>query len=176
MIGVSRRHQQCQAALTCVLLCPPRPLEPTLRVPQATGVRAEKALDAIITNVLIVDYWGIVKADVGLTGNKIVGIGKGGNPDVMDGVAENMVVGVSALCQCCCCTLCSASCYLVNHPLLTITLGREEGGCCCCLLRSLDHLVRFKEKVWWGEGEGRVQQGGESKVAKMKSRGLVPQK
>ena len=101
VIGVSRTHPKCQAALTCVLLCLPRPLEPTLWVPQATGVRAENALDAIITNVLIVDYWGIVKADVGLKGNKIVGIGKGGNPDVMDGVAESMVVGVSALYQRC---------------------------------------------------------------------------
>ena len=67
--------------------------------PQATGVPAKDALDAIITNVLIVDYWGIVKADVGIKGNKIVGIGKGGNPDVMDGVAENMVVGVSCSCS-----------------------------------------------------------------------------
>ncbi|CAI6003963.1 unnamed protein product [Closterium sp. NIES-64] len=60
---------------------------------QATGVKAEDALDVIITNALIVDHWGIVKADVGIKGTRIVGIGKGGNPDVMNGVDENMVVG-----------------------------------------------------------------------------------
>ncbi|CAI5490140.1 unnamed protein product [Closterium sp. Naga37s-1] len=62
---------------------------------QATGVKAEDALDVIITNALIVDHWGIVKADVGMKGTRIVGIGKGGNPDVMNGVDENMVVGVT---------------------------------------------------------------------------------
>ncbi|CAI5977683.1 unnamed protein product [Closterium sp. NIES-64] len=62
---------------------------------QATGVKAEDALDVIITNALIVDHWGIVKADVGIKGTRIVGIGKGGNPDVMNGVDENMVVGVT---------------------------------------------------------------------------------
>ncbi|GJP68745.1 hypothetical protein CLOP_g4276 [Closterium sp. NIES-67] len=62
---------------------------------QATGVKAEDALDVIITNVLILDHWGIVKADVGIKGTRIAGIGKGGNPDVMDGVDKGMVVGVT---------------------------------------------------------------------------------
>ena len=55
---------------------------------QATGVYAEQdALDIVITNALIVDaVTGIIKADVGIKGNKIVGIGKAGNPDMMDGV------------------------------------------------------------------------------------------
>lgn len=63
---------------------------------QATGVYAEQALDTVITNALIVDaVTGIIKADVGIKGNKIVGIGKAGNPDMMDGVDANMIVGAT---------------------------------------------------------------------------------
>jgi len=61
---------------------------------QATGVHADDALDTVITNALIVDaVLGVVKADVGIKGSRIVGIGKAGNPDMMDGVDPNMVVG-----------------------------------------------------------------------------------
>ncbi|GAA5894775.1 hypothetical protein JCM8208_006068 [Rhodotorula glutinis] len=52
-------------------------------------------LDCIITNALIIDWNGIYKADVGLKKGNIVGIGKGGNPDVMEGITEGMVVGVN---------------------------------------------------------------------------------
>lgn len=63
---------------------------------QATGVPAKDALDVVITNALIVDAkLGIVKADIGIKGNHIAGIGKAGNPDIMDGVTEGMVVGVT---------------------------------------------------------------------------------
>jgi len=63
---------------------------------QATGVGADQALDLVITNALIVDaVLGIVKADVGIKGTSIVGIGKAGNPDVMDGVHPNLIVGAS---------------------------------------------------------------------------------
>jgi len=59
---------------------------------QATGVFAAEALDTVITNALIIDAMtGIVKADVGIKGNKIIGIGKAGNPDMMDNV--DMIVG-----------------------------------------------------------------------------------
>ncbi|WP_407049473.1 urease subunit alpha [Methyloraptor flagellatus] len=58
---------------------------------QAQTTRAEGAVDTVITNVLIVDHWGIVKADVGLKDGKIVGIGKAGNPDVQPGV--DIIVG-----------------------------------------------------------------------------------
>src|SRR4051812_26168675 len=47
--------------------------------------------DTIITNALIVDHWGIIKADIGIKGGRIVGIGKGGNPDVQPGV--DIVIG-----------------------------------------------------------------------------------
>ncbi len=52
-------------------------------------------LDLIITNGIIIDYTGIVKADIGVKNGRIVGVGKGGNPDIMDGVSENMTVGAS---------------------------------------------------------------------------------
>ncbi|MDR1162735.1 MAG: urease subunit alpha [Candidatus Accumulibacter sp.] len=51
------------------------------------------ALDLLITNALILDWWGIVKADIGIKGGRIVGIGKAGNPDIMDGTDPALVVG-----------------------------------------------------------------------------------
>ncbi|HEY0466687.1 MAG TPA: urease subunit alpha, partial [Polyangiaceae bacterium] len=51
----------------------------------------EAVVDTIITNALIVDHWGIIKADIGIKHGRIVGIGKGGNPDVQPGV--DIVVG-----------------------------------------------------------------------------------
>ena len=62
---------------------------------QATGVSQEDALDLVITNALVVDYTGIYKADIGIKAGKIVGIGKAGNPDVMEGVDPQMIVGVT---------------------------------------------------------------------------------
>ena len=52
-------------------------------------------LDLVITNALIVDSTGIVKADIGIKDGKIAGIGKAGNPDIMDGVTPGMTVGAS---------------------------------------------------------------------------------
>ena len=54
--------------------------------PQSGG-----AVDTVITNALIVDYWGIVKADLGIKDGRISGIGKAGNPDVQPGV--NIIIG-----------------------------------------------------------------------------------
>ncbi len=61
------------------------------QMPGAT--REDGALDLVLTNALILDYWGIVKADIGVRDGKIAGIGKAGNPDIMDGVSDGMVVG-----------------------------------------------------------------------------------
>ena len=52
-------------------------------------------LDLVITSALIIDHWGIVKADIGIKDGKIVGIGKAGNPDTMEGVDDNMIIGAS---------------------------------------------------------------------------------
>jgi len=57
--------------------------------------RDDGVLDTIITNAVIIDHWGIVKADIGIKDGIIVGIGKGGNPDLMDGVDPNLIVGAS---------------------------------------------------------------------------------
>ena len=54
---------------------------------------SDEALDLVITGAVIVDHWGIVKADIGIRGGRIVKIGKAGNPDVMPGVTPGMVVG-----------------------------------------------------------------------------------
>ncbi|KAH8074688.1 urease [Aureococcus anophagefferens] len=63
---------------------------------QQTGCAAADALDTVITNALVVDaVLGVVKCDIGLKGNRIVGVGKAGNPDVMDGVTPGMTVGVT---------------------------------------------------------------------------------
>jgi urease subunit alpha len=55
------------------------------------GPGATEAVDCVITNALIVDHWGIVKADIGLRGCRIAAIGKAGNPDVQPGV--DIVIG-----------------------------------------------------------------------------------
>ena len=60
---------------------------------QGRATRAEGAPDLVITGVVILDHWGIVKADVGIRDGRIVAIGKAGNPDVMDGVHPDLVIG-----------------------------------------------------------------------------------
>ncbi|MBO0896284.1 urease subunit alpha [Arthrobacter sunyaminii] len=60
---------------------------------QSTRTSAEGAPDLIITNVLIVDHWGIVRADVGVKDGRIAGIGKAGNPDIMDNIDPALVIG-----------------------------------------------------------------------------------
>ncbi|MDD9940808.1 MAG: urease subunit alpha [Myxococcales bacterium] len=57
---------------------------------QSQRERAE-VVDVVITNALIVDHWGIVKADVGIKDGRIAGIGKAGNPDIQPGV--DIIVG-----------------------------------------------------------------------------------
>lgn len=61
----------------------------------ATARRREEVLDLVITSVMIIDHWGIVKGDIGIKDGKIVGVGKAGNPDTMDGVTPGMVIGAS---------------------------------------------------------------------------------
>ena len=61
----------------------------------ARATRNEGVLDFAITNLIIIDHWGIIKGDIGIKDGKIVGIGKAGNPDTMDGVSENMIIGAS---------------------------------------------------------------------------------
>ena len=62
---------------------------------QQSGANQKEALDLVITNALVLDYTGIYKADIGVKDGRIAGIGKAGNPDIMPGVAEQMVVGAT---------------------------------------------------------------------------------
>ncbi|CAB4684039.1 MAG: urease subunit alpha [Actinobacteria bacterium] len=62
---------------------------------QGTTTRAEGALDTVITNAIVLDHWGIVRADVGLRDGRIVAIGRAGNPDVADGVHPQLLIGPS---------------------------------------------------------------------------------
>ena len=56
-----------------------------------TGPQAGGAVDTVMTNALIIDHWGIVKADIGLKGGRIVAIGKAGNPDTQPGI--DIIIG-----------------------------------------------------------------------------------
>ena len=52
-------------------------------------------LDLVITNAIVIDHWGIVKGDIGVRDGKIVKVGKAGNPDIMDGVDPELIIGAS---------------------------------------------------------------------------------
>ena len=60
---------------------------------QSVKTRDQDCLDLVITSAVVIDYTGIYKADIGIKDGKIAGIGKAGNPDVMDGVTAGMIVG-----------------------------------------------------------------------------------
>ncbi|MFF4710946.1 urease subunit alpha [Streptomyces eurythermus] len=60
---------------------------------QSRATRAEGAPDTVITGAVVVDHWGIVKADVGIRDGRITALGKAGNPDTMDGVHPDLVIG-----------------------------------------------------------------------------------
>ena len=62
---------------------------------QSRATRADGAPDTVITGAVIVDYWGIIKADIGIRDGRITAIGKAGNPDIMSGVHPDLVVGPS---------------------------------------------------------------------------------
>jgi urease subunit alpha len=64
---------------------------------QSQRSQAEGAVDTVITNALIVDHWGIVKADIGIKDGRIVGIGKAGNPDIQPGVTIIIGPGTEAI-------------------------------------------------------------------------------
>ena len=62
---------------------------------QSTRTRADGAPDLVITGAVILDHWGIVKADIGVRDGHIVGIGRAGNPDTMDGIHPALEIGPS---------------------------------------------------------------------------------
>ncbi|KWW98243.1 urease subunit alpha [Carbonactinospora thermoautotrophica] len=62
---------------------------------QGVATRADGAPDLVITGAVILDHWGVVKADVGIRDGRITALGKAGNPDTMDGVDPKLVIGPS---------------------------------------------------------------------------------
>ena len=60
---------------------------------QSRATRAEGTPDTVITGAVVLDHWGIVKGDVGIRDGRIVAVGKAGNPDTMDGVHPDLVIG-----------------------------------------------------------------------------------
>ncbi|HEX6468717.1 MAG TPA: urease subunit alpha [Streptosporangiaceae bacterium] len=62
---------------------------------QSLATRAEGAPDLVITGAVVLDHWGVVKADVGVRDGRIAALGKAGNPDTMDGVHPDLVIGPS---------------------------------------------------------------------------------
>lgn len=60
---------------------------------QAATPRADGALDLVITNVVVLDHWGVVKTDIGIRDGRIVALGRSGNPDIGDGVHPDLVIG-----------------------------------------------------------------------------------
>ena len=60
---------------------------------QSRATRAEGTPDTVITGAVVLDHWGVVKADVGIRDGRIVALGKAGNPDTMDGVHPDLVIG-----------------------------------------------------------------------------------
>ena len=62
---------------------------------QSAATRAEGAADLVITGAVVLDHWGIVKADIGIRDGRILALGKAGNPDTMDGVDPGLVIGPS---------------------------------------------------------------------------------
>ena len=64
---------------------------------QSQRSRAEGAVDCVLTNALIIDHWGIVKADIGLKDGRIAAIGKAGNPDTQPGVDINIGPGTEII-------------------------------------------------------------------------------
>ena len=62
---------------------------------QSTATRAEGTPDLVITGAVVLDHWGVQKADIGIRDGRIVGIGRAGNPETMDGVDPALVIGPS---------------------------------------------------------------------------------
>ena len=62
---------------------------------QSRATRAEGTPDLVITGAVVLDHWGVIKADVGVRDGRITALGKAGNPDTMDGVHPELVIGPS---------------------------------------------------------------------------------
>jgi urease subunit alpha len=62
---------------------------------QSRATRGDGTPDLVVTGAVVLDHWGVIKADVGIRDGRIVALGKAGNPDIMDGVHPDLVIGPS---------------------------------------------------------------------------------
>ena len=62
---------------------------------QSVATRVEGTPDLVITGAVVLDHWGVIKADIGIRDGRIAALGKAGNPDIMDGVTPGLVIGPS---------------------------------------------------------------------------------
>jgi urease subunit alpha len=62
---------------------------------QSRATRAEGTPDLVITGAVVLDHWGVIKADVGIRDGRVTALGKAGNPETMDGVHPDLVIGPS---------------------------------------------------------------------------------
>ncbi|CAJ1961865.1 unnamed protein product [Cylindrotheca closterium] len=108
---------------------------------QATGVTSADALDTVITNALILDsVTGIIKADIGIKGNRIVGIGKAGNPDMMRGVDPGMIVG--------------ATTDVIAGEKMIITAGGVDTHVHWICPQQIEDAIASGVTTMWGGGTG----------------------
>ena len=103
----------------------------------------EGALDFCLTNAIVLDYWGIVKADIGIKDGKIAGIGKAGNPDTMDGVNPRLVVGTGT--------------EVLSAEGLIVTAGAIDTHVhyICPQQTETAFVFRRNYYVWWRRWSGR---------------------
>ena len=99
------------------------------------SITAEQgALDFVITNALVIDaVLGIVKADIGIKDGRIAGIGKAGNPDVMDGVDPHLIVGANTDVR-------SAEGNIVTAGGIDVHVHFDSAGLC---EEAIDHRSRL---------------------------------
>lgn len=138
-----------------------------------------KAADLIITNALIIDHWGIVKADIAIREGRIVGIGKAGNPLVQPGVDPNLVMGpgteiysaegkivtagfIDSHVHWICPQLCWTALYAGFTSLLGGGSGPNTGTRATTCTPGPWHIERMLQAseglpvnvAWWGKGNG----------------------
>ena len=106
----------------------------------ARATRAQGVLDFLITNAMIIDHWGIIKADIGIKDGRIAGIGRAGNPDTMDGITPNMIIG--------------AATEVHNGSHLIVTAGAIDTHIHFICPQQIDHALYSGVTTMIGGGTG----------------------
>ena len=106
----------------------------------ARALRAEGVLDFVITNAMIIDHWGIIKADIGIKDGRIAGVGRAGNPDTMDDITPNMIIG--------------AATEVHNGSHLIVTAGAIDTHIHFICPQQIDHALYSGVTTMIGGGTG----------------------